>query len=461
MNKTSHRRGAESPEGRPIIRARLRALCASAVRLLSACALALFLSSCSDRSDGAKANQTTITWLVPQQLDRPLVEALATQFRTENPDINLKPIFVPGAQYQVKLKTLIAAGQPPDVFCCGDIFVAYLLPFMKDLSPLVEGDAAEVDLADVYPQILDVCKWHGQFRLIPRWFNVSLLYYNRKLFDEAHEPYPTSDWTWDEYLAAAQRLTKRSDDKTVQSWGTQIVTGWWGEWLTLVQQGGGRLFDDDLQTCLLDQPEAKAGMHFYVDKVWKYHVAPPPGRGPDQGFASNQLAMELVGHTGNWTQFNQISGLDWDIQLLPAGPVTRAGGEMTLEAIGMSKDTPHVEECWRFIKFMFRKSSIRAHADAGYLPIRKSVAAETFLSPSHAANPRHANLAYEALKYAKSIPRSPDFFEIVQEVIQPEIDRALADGADIDECCRRATRAANDFIKTLGNERRDHVTASK
>ena len=30
---------------------------------------------------------------------------------------------------------------------------------------------------------------------------------------------------------------------------------------------------------------------------------------------SGQLAMELVGHTGNWTQYNQI-GLNWDIALL-------------------------------------------------------------------------------------------------------------------------------------------------
>ena len=425
--------------------------------LLGACA---WCNNCSKSSAGDPPHPVTITWLVPQQLDRPLVESLVTQFRRENPDIDLKPIFVPGAQYPVKLKTLIAAGQPPDIFCCGDIFVAYLLPFMKDLSPLVDRDAAEVDLDDVYPQILEVCKWHGHFRLIPRWFNVSLLYYNRRLFDEAHEPYPSGDWTWNDYLASAKRLTKRSADGTVESWGSQIVIGWWGEWLTLVQQGGGKLFDDNLETCLLDRPEAQAGMKFYVDKVWKHRVSPAPGRGPDQGFASGKLAMELVGHVGEWTKYNQIPSLEWDIQLLPAGPVTRVGGEMTLEAIGMSKDTQHVEECWRFIKFMFRRSSIRAHADAGYLPIRKSVALETFLSPTHTSNPRHAEVAYEALKYAKSIPRSPDFIEIALDVIQPEIDRALADNTDINEACRRAARAANDFIKTLGNERREHAPAT-
>ncbi len=418
-------------------------------------------ASCSKTTSPNEAGQTTINWLVPQQLDRPLVENLVKQFRSQNPDIDLHPIFVPGAQYNAKLKTLIASGNPPDVFCCGDIYLPYLLPFMKDISPLMQRDAKEVDLDDVYPQILEVCKWRGTYRLLPRWFNVALLYYNRGVFDAAHERYPTSDWKWSDYLAAAQRLTKRNANNDVEIWGSEIVIGWWGEWLTLVQQGGGRLFDDDLQTCLLDRPEAHAGMQFYVDKVWKYKIAPEPGRGPDQGFISGKLAMELVGHVGEWTKYNQIAGLDWDIQLLPSGPKPGVGGEMTLEAVGMSKDTPHVEECWRFMKFMFARPSIRQHADAGYLPIRKSVAAETFLRKDRTTNPRHAEIAYEALKFARPIPRSPDFLEIALDVIQPEIDRALANGSDIDEARRRAARAANDFISTLGNERRENAPPAK
>jgi ABC-type glycerol-3-phosphate transport system substrate-binding protein len=171
-------------------------------------------------------------------------------------------------------------------------------------------------------------------------------------------------------------------------------------------------------------------MQFYIDKVRKHHISPAPGFGPDQGFASGRLAMELVGHTGNWTMYNQIAGLDWDIALLPSGPTQRNRSEVAIEAIGASKDTPHPEACWRFLKFMMSKPVIRAHVDAGYLSIRQSIA-------DHGAH-------------------SPDFIEIALDVIQPEIDRALADGRDVDESCRRATQAADDFIATLGTERREH-----
>src|SRR5262245_3126060 len=100
--------------------------------------------SCDRRESSSAPGATTITWLVPMQLDRPLLEHLASEFRAENPDIDLRLVFVPGAQYQPKLKTLIAAGKPPDMFYCGDVWVAYLLPFLADLSPLFERDAAEI-----------------------------------------------------------------------------------------------------------------------------------------------------------------------------------------------------------------------------------------------------------------------------------------------------------------------------
>jgi len=427
-----------------------------AVAVAAIAGVAAFRASAFRESAATSSTAKRINWLVPMQLDRPLLEQLAAEFRRANPDIDLRLEFVPGAQYQPKLKTLIAARQPPDMFYCGDVWVAYLLPFLKDLSPLFARDAAEIDLEDVYPQVLTACRFNGEYRFAPRWFTVPLLYYNTKVFDDAHEPYPAANWTWTEYLAAAKRLTKLSPDgRTTEIWGTQIVTGWWGEWLTLVRQSGGELFDAAQQHCLLDQPAAERGMQFYFDKVWKERVSPPPGRGPDQGFASGKLAMELVGHTGNWRMFNQIGGLQWDIQVLPSGPASQSGGEMALEAIGVSKDTPHPEACWRFLKFMMSRESIRAHVDAGYLSIRKSVAQETHLSPSHTSNPHNVAAAYEALAQARSMPHSPDFIEIAMDVIQPEIDRLLDNPhGNVDEACRRATRAANEFIETLGTDRR-------
>src|SRR5882724_11989762 len=131
--------------------------------VLTLCSL---VGSCN-RSNESPQGATRITWLVPMQLDRPLLERLATDFRAANPDVDLKLIFVPGAQYQTKLKTLIAAGQAPDMFYCGDVWVAYLRPFLLDLSPLFARDAAEIDLADIYPGVLAACQTDGKYLFTP------------------------------------------------------------------------------------------------------------------------------------------------------------------------------------------------------------------------------------------------------------------------------------------------------
>src|SRR5207249_9847158 len=110
-----------------------------------------------------------ITWLAPMQLDRPLLGRRADEFRRDNPDVDLRMVWVPAAQYQTKLKTLIAAGQAPDMFYCGDVWVAYLLPFLADLSPLFARDAAVVKLDDIYPELLKACQWHGRYYFVPRF----------------------------------------------------------------------------------------------------------------------------------------------------------------------------------------------------------------------------------------------------------------------------------------------------
>jgi multiple sugar transport system substrate-binding protein len=214
-----------------------------------------------------------------------------------------------------------------------------------------------------------------------------------------------------------------------------------------------------MNQCLLDSPEAIRAMQFYYDKIHTHGVSPRPGFGPDHGFMSGKIAMELGGHTGNWYGYNSVTDLDWDIQILPRGPATRVGGEVAIDSYGISKDSPHREQAWEFIKFLSSKESGRRHVEHGYLPVRKSVAEETIFRPDRQEQPRNISAAYEQLKYAQQVPRSPNYIEIAMEVIQPDVDRMLDKQLDVAETCRRAARSANRFIQVLGATRREGSTA--
>src|SRR5688500_17341573 len=110
-----------------------------------------------DRAE-ARARSTAVLapviWMVPVGPDRPMYEQLLARFRELRPDIPLQPMWVSGSQYQTKLKTLIAAGQSPDIFWSSDVWVAYELPFLADLTDLVQRDAKELELDDFYPELL-------------------------------------------------------------------------------------------------------------------------------------------------------------------------------------------------------------------------------------------------------------------------------------------------------------------
>jgi multiple sugar transport system substrate-binding protein len=170
---------------------------------------------------------------------------------------------------------------------------------------------------------------------------------------------------------------------------------------------------------------------------------------------SGKIAMELGGHTGNWIAYNQIAGLDWDIQVLPRGPATRRGGEFANDSFGIAKDSPRREQAWQFVKFLSSPESVRTHLINGYLPVRKSIVAEMMAGKNRPAHPRNIMAAYEQLRDAMQVPRSPDYIEIALEVIQPDVDRMLDKQLDVADTCRGAARSANRFIRVLGASRRE------
>ena len=399
--------------------------------------------------EGERPGATTLTWLVPISSRKPATEAMADAFRQRHPDIHLRLIWVPPAQYPIKFKTLAAAGQPPDVFDTGDVWVAYMLPFLLDLTPLAERDAAEIGLDDFYPGVLEATRYDGRYYFLPHSMNVSLLYYNQDAFDRAGLAYPSAQWTWEDFARAGRALTLRDPAGQVVQWGSTSVEGWWGEWLIYVRQAGGQPFSDDGRRCLLDSPEAVRGLRFFHEKVYRDGFSPPPGRGFPGGFAGQRHAMVLGGHVGDWRTYNAVPSLNWDVQVLPAGPAGRSGGEMALGAYGISRHCRHPEAAWTLLKFLVSHAAIEKEVRSGALSVRRSVADRILLAPDRRVAPQNIGAVYAQLEHARPIPRLPNYIEVALNVIQPEIDLMMQDRQTPEQAAQRAAAAANAFLETL------------
>src|SRR5687768_5024171 len=101
---------------------------------------------------------TMLHWGDPDEVG--IVQKLVDRFEAENPRIRIKRINVPSGDFRAKLKTMMAAGDPPDLFYLpADIFPELAsLKLIRPIDDFVEKDIAAGNKAvydDFFPLVLN------------------------------------------------------------------------------------------------------------------------------------------------------------------------------------------------------------------------------------------------------------------------------------------------------------------
>jgi multiple sugar transport system substrate-binding protein len=232
-------------------------------------------------------------------------EEIIDSFSVRHPDIPVCYESLEGSGiYREKILTSIAAGTPPGVFLLDGIDIPSFVNrgVVLDLAPFIGRVGLTVDA--FHPAMRDLFESGGRLWAFPKDFTPMVLYYNKDLFDAARVPYPDSSWSWDDFLDAAQRLTRDTDgDGEVDQWGF----AWPREFFylqTWIWTGGGDLLSPDGRraTGHLDSPETVAALEWYLDLTRTHGVAPRIEmfrRGLGQAgrlFYSGRVAMMQSGH---------------------------------------------------------------------------------------------------------------------------------------------------------------------
>jgi multiple sugar transport system substrate-binding protein len=208
------------------------------------------------------------------------------------------------AEYRRTLRTSLASGEPPDVFLLEDGDVPALLDRRAalDLAPYV--GRAGVDVARYDPAVLAMFRRGDALHALPKGYTPLVLAYNKTLFDRAGIPYPTDDWTWDEFLRVARALTRDTrGDGAIDQWGSAFD---WrpSVWLAWIWAGGGDVLcaDGRRASGCLDSPATVAALRWYRDWLTVARIAPPiadprdaPG-GTARLFARGRIALLVTGH---------------------------------------------------------------------------------------------------------------------------------------------------------------------
>jgi multiple sugar transport system substrate-binding protein len=272
------------------------------------------------------------------------LDAIVQAFQQKHPNITIQVQTASYDQYFTKLQTAVAGGTAPDAFELNyENFVTYASAgSLLDIS----GPSA-ANAAAYYPRAYSVFQSGGKQFGLPESFSDVLLFYNKDLFDQAGVAYPTTDWTWKDELAAAQKLTNPAKG----IWGDFQPVQFF-EFYKVLAQNGGTFFNADASSATFNDAKGVAAAQWLIDKANKYKVMPTAaqlgGKDDTALFASGKLAMW---HNGIW----QFSGLKtapfkWDVQLEP-GNVEKAH-HFFANAIVASSKTAHPQEAFEWLSFL-------------------------------------------------------------------------------------------------------------
>ena len=134
-----------------------------------------------------------------------LVENGVKNFEAANPGQKVNLIKLPGDGYQDRVALDLSSGSAPDLIMVDSFLVAEYAG-TSYLAPL-DDMLKNWDQFKYYAKgLMDVASYNGKVYALPTDTDVRMLWYNRAAFAKAGLPDPWTPKTWDDVLAAAQKL---------------------------------------------------------------------------------------------------------------------------------------------------------------------------------------------------------------------------------------------------------------
>jgi len=345
-------------------------------------------------------------------------------FEKENPNIKLDYVGVDAqgwAQYIQKVATMIAGGENPDVMWVATEGIRLLSTnhLSYPVDSLLSRDKADMQgyLSDVPPSLLNSFRIDGKLWELPYSFNDMVMWYNSALFKKAGIPRPASDWTVEDFLKTAQKLTVSENGKTTQ-YGFAVDGGYFTGILPWLFANGTSPYKDNMTKGNLDDPRVIQAVQFMHDLIYKYKVSPVPGApgfDPIDAFVAGKVAMFGA---GRWPLLTFIPEhfKDGDIQLWP-----RWRTQTTLfgvDGFSILRSTTNRENAWKLVKYMTTKGVMGKLVGSEKTPISNLPARTSLLTGGAIANliPDHYLVFTDALKDSEVEPAPPQYPKLAEVI---------------------------------------------
>lgn len=321
------------------------------------CCLCLLLAGCGDPGVYVPDEPVTIQFVQFGSTDyyAPLVEA----FEAEHENVTIEMTTGQFWNFEALMEN--------DVIMVNQSFLSQLIDegIPISLNTFISEDE-DFTTDDFYPSTIEALSVQGQVWAIPYMADVTVMVYNKDLFDKHNVPYPGVNWTWDSFLETAQLLTHEGLGE--YGYAYQSAGGGMGysEAMLWMYQNGGRLFDDlsNPTRLILNDPLNVQALQFYADLIHRHRVAPRPG--------ARQTPYPTAGiEGGKYAMWMGELGEDWDDLNVGMAPLPRGQAAATFGSVLgfiVSSEAEDPRACWEWISF------VSEHAPPGLVPARRSLA---------------------------------------------------------------------------------------
>ncbi|MDR1558970.1 MAG: extracellular solute-binding protein [Clostridiales bacterium] len=388
--------------------------------------------------------------------DQEMCQAVFDAFNEERSAIKVTVNFIPYDNYSSKLNTSMAADKAPDIF----LLQEYLANewgekgVSMDLNPLY-AEAGQSP-AEIYVDSALFTTNGKLWGVSPNMCTI-LMYYNKELLENAGIDAPTADaskpWTWEEYVAAARKMTTDTSGKhpgedgfnkdSIQTYGTLTPTSSLALSSLLYSNGVGFANADGMELEIVSDNAVNV-LQSVADLSLLEYVAPSiaSAKSLPQSPAmlmNGQLAMMI---DGSW-QAGEFSKENYDVGIAATPMFAAPAGIAWSSALVMSAKTQSPKEAFEALSYMLDYNKVieicaPLNIGVGNLP---NLIASYENADQKAAWSKYYNtdLGNVTTNLMTNIARLGEcvtlkgYGEIVEQIIIPELDRLWLGEVDAKE----------------------------
>ncbi len=192
------------------------------------------------------------------------------------------------------------------------------------------------DKADIYPNLLEAVTFNGKMYAWPLWVPPVGMYLNLDIFKERGVEVPKDDWTYDQFVEIAKKLTfTRSNSTKVYGYTGAVDPDIVNTWPIIMGDGGTPLSADHKQYTF-NSLEGISGLQKLVDLALKHKVTPPDfgTQSPTDimtGFSGKKNYAMYSEPSGSSSSYRQM-GMNFTVKPMPIGGL---GKPLTTGGIGL------------------------------------------------------------------------------------------------------------------------------